>query len=90
MNHKEMRQKVTKEYFHRVKKILKTNLNPKNKITAINQLAVPIIQYTFGIIDWPQNAIDPIDIKTRKLLTLNKMFYKLQSHSRLCLRRDTG
>ena len=85
-----MRQKVTKEYFYWVKKILKTNLNPKNKKTAINQLGLPILKYTFGIIDWPQNAIDPIDIKTRKLLTLNKMFYKLQSHSRLYLRRDTG
>ena len=40
MNHKDMRQKVTKEYFHRVKKILKTNLIPKNIITAINQFVL--------------------------------------------------
>ena len=53
MNHKEMRQKVTKEPFYRVKKILKINLNTKNKIKTINLLEVPILQYTFGIIHWP-------------------------------------
>ena len=90
LNHKEMRQRLTKEYYYRLKKILRINLNPKNKITAINQLAVPVLQYTFGIINWPQNAIDPIDVKTRKLLTIHKVFYKLQCHARLYLPRSKG
>ena len=66
-----MRQKLTKEYFYRLKKILRTNLNPKNEITAINQLALPVLQYTYGIINWPQNEIDPIDVETKKLLTIH-------------------
>ena len=85
-----MRQRLTREYNYRLKKILRTNLNPKNKLTAINQLAVPVLQYTFGIINWPQNAIDPIDVKTRKLLTIHKVFYKLQCHARLYLPRSKG
>ena len=53
LDHKLIRNKTKKEYIDRLKRILKTNLTAKNKITAINQLAVPAIQYTFGIIDWP-------------------------------------
>ena len=49
-----------------------------------------MLQYTFGIINWPQNSIDPIDVKTRKLLTIHKVFYKLQCHARLYLPRSKG
>ena len=85
-----MRKNATSEYFYRLKKILKTNLSAKNKISAINQLAVPVLQYTFGVVDWPQNSLDPVDVKTRKYLTMYKIFYKLQNHDRLYLPRVEG
>ena len=90
IDHKEMRNTVTKEYYSRIRKVLKTSLTPKNKITAINQLAIPILQNTFGVITWPQNIINGIDVKTRKLLTINKLFYKNQDHNRLYLPRRKG
>ena len=46
-----MREKLERDYLTRVKKICKTELTPKNKITAINQLAIPVLTYGFGIID---------------------------------------
>jgi hypothetical protein len=30
--------------------ILKSEMNPKNKITAIGALAVPVLRYSFGIL----------------------------------------
>ena len=57
LDHQSIRNKTKKEYFDRSKRILKTNLTAKNKITAINQLAVPALQYTFEIIDWPSENI---------------------------------
>ena len=90
LDHQSIRSKTKKEYFNRLKRILKTNLTAKNKITAINQLAVPALQYTFGVIDWPQNVIDQIDIRTRKFLSMYKIFYKLQNHDRLYLPRHKG
>ena len=45
-----IRNKTKKEYIDRLKRILKINLTAKNKISAINQLAVPALQYTFGIL----------------------------------------
>ena len=36
----------------------KLELNVINKITAINKIAVPIILYSYGIIDWKQDKIE--------------------------------
>jgi hypothetical protein len=32
--------------------ILKSELNPRNKITAIGALAVPVLRDSFGTINW--------------------------------------
>ena len=53
--------------------ILKSDLNAKNKITAIGALAVPVLKYSFGIINWRLEEIRKTDWKTRKVLTLYKM-----------------
>ena len=51
---------------------------------------IPKIQYSYGIIDWPQLEINKIDVLTRKLLAQYKIFYKDQSHARLYLPRAKG
>ena len=78
IEHKKMREKVKKEYINRLKKICKSELTPKNKITAINQLAIPVVTYGIGIIDWPQRELDILNVKTRKTLTLQKVIYRNQ------------
>ena len=90
IQHKKMREKIHGEYVKRVKKICKTELTPKNKITAINQLAVPVVTYGFGIVNWPQNQINALDVRTRKLLTLHKVTYRNQCLDRLYLPRNEG
>ena len=90
LEHKALRAKAKKEYIKRLKKICRSHLSPKNKITAINQLATPVLTYGFGIIDWPQGEIDSIDIKTRKILTIHKVFYRNQCLDRLYIPRREG
>ena len=90
IEHKHMREKLTKEYFKRVKSICKTELTTKNKIQSINQLALPVLSYGFGIVEWPQYQINAIDIKTRKLLTLHKCTYRNQCYDRLYIPRSEG
>ena len=90
LEHKKLREKARKEYIRRVKKICRSELSPKNKVTAINQMATPVLSYGFGIIDWPQKDIDSLDIKTRKILTLNKILYRNQCMERLYLPRREG
>ena len=83
IEHKIMRKKIHGEYVRRLKKICKSELTIRNKVRAINQLAVPAVTYGFGIIDWPQRDLNALDIKTRKILTYNKMIYRNQCLDRL-------
>jgi hypothetical protein len=48
-------------------------MNTKNKITAIAALAVPVLRYRFGIVNWRLKNIRNINRKTRKKLTMYKM-----------------
>ena len=90
IEHAKMRSRAANNYFKTIKIILKTYLSPKNKILAINQLATPALQYSFGIVEWPQRDINKIDTEVRKLLIRGKLFYKDQSHDRLYLPRARG
>ena len=47
--------------------IMKSELNARNKITATGDLAVPVLRYSFGIINWRIEEIKPIDRKTIKM-----------------------
>ena len=48
----EMKNKVTTEYKRRLRLILNSKLNGKNKIQAINTWAVALLRYGAGIINW--------------------------------------
>ena len=63
--------------------ILKSELNARNKITAIGALAVPVLRYSFGIINWRIEEIKKIDRKTRKMLTMYKMYHPKADIDRL-------
>jgi hypothetical protein len=70
--------------------ILKSELNARNKITAIGALAVPILRYSFGIIDWRIEEIKQIDRKTRNILTMYKMHHPKADIDRLYVKRREG
>ena len=71
VKHMEMKENVTKEYYRRVRKILKSKLNGDNVINAINTRAVAIIRYGAGIIKWTKEELRNIDRKTRKLMNMH-------------------
>ena len=54
------------ELSRRLRMILKSELNARNKITAIGALAFPILRYSFGIINWRIEE-KKIDRKTKKM-----------------------
>ena len=70
-----MKEKIRKESSRRVRLILRTELNGRNKVEAINSLAVQVVQYSFGITDWKISELKNIDTKTRKLLNMQKMLH---------------
>ena len=75
IQHNAMKEKVRKEYYRRVRSIMKTELNSRNRIQAINSLAVPVVQYSFNIINLNLSDLQRMDTKTRKLMRANRMHH---------------
>ena len=50
--HAAMKVKVRKEYYRRRRLVLKSELNAANRFEAINTLAVPVVTYSFNIVNW--------------------------------------
>ena len=48
----QMKEKLKKEHSMRLRMILKSDLNARNKIMETEALAVPVLRYSFGIINW--------------------------------------
>ena len=57
VQHHKMKVKIRKEYKRRIKIVLKSELNARNKRAPINNLAVPVILYSYGVIDWKLDEI---------------------------------
>lgn len=50
-------------------------------MTAIKQLAMPVVMYSLGIVDWPQGDTNRLDTETTKLLILYRVIYRNKSVS---------
>ena len=61
-----MREKILKEYFRRVRSILTSELNARNRIDAINSSAQPVVTFSFTIINWSLTEFKKVDNKIRK------------------------
>ena len=72
---KEMKEKIIREYKRRLRLVLKSKLNGKNKIQAVNTWAVAILRYGAGIIDWKGDDLKQLDRSRRKTLTMYGAFH---------------
>jgi hypothetical protein len=70
--------------------ILNTDLSAKNKMHAIGSLAVPVLRYSFGIINWHQEEIQTLDTKTRKMPTIHRQHHPRTDTDRLYVPRKDG
>jgi len=64
-----MKQKLGEEYLKCTKGILKTKLNGKNMIKAINTHTNPVLTFSFGIVKWTPTDLENLQTKMRTLLT---------------------
>ena len=63
--------------------ILKSELNARNKITAIGALTAPVLRYSFGIINWRIEETKLIDKTTGKIPTMYKIDHSKADIDRL-------
>ena len=90
VQHHQMKVKIKKEYKQGIKLVLNSELNARNRIAAINTLAVPVVLYSYGIIDWKLNEIQDLDKMTRKQLCMNWMLAKKADVDRIYLPCQEG
>ena len=63
IQHGKMKEKIRKECYRRVRGVLQSELNAKNKLEAINPLAIPVVTYSFNVVNWNLEEIKRIDRK---------------------------
>ena len=86
----EMKDKVKKEYYGRVRKALETKLNSGNVFKAINTWAVSVVRYSAAFLGWSRLQLEEIGRRTRKLLTMHNGFHPKSNVDRLYLSRSEG
>ena len=84
---REMKINVTAEYKRKLRLILKSKLNGKNKIQAINTWVVVLLRHGAGIINWKVDELEKIDRMTRKTLTMYEALHLKSDIDRLYLKR---
>ena len=87
---KEMKERFTKEYKRRIKLILKSNLNSRNAISAMNIWAVAVMRYGAGIVKWTKAELEKLDRQTRKIMTMNGALHPKSDVDRLYVARQRG
>ena len=90
IQHKNEKEKLKKEYLRRLRLVLGTELSAKNKIQAFGSLAVPVLRYSFGIVNWHQEELQKLDQKTRELLNIHGQHHPKADVDRLYVPRKQG
>ena len=71
--HTEMKNKIQKEYYRRVRQLTLSKLNDENRISAINSQDVSLVKYSARILNWTKDELKVTDRKTQKIMTINRM-----------------
>jgi hypothetical protein len=74
IDHHTIKCTIIQKYKAHLTQLLKTNLNGRNIMTAINMYTMPLITYTFGIIKWTNTDLNNLNALTRTTCT------KFQKH----------
>ena len=90
IKHGEVKSKVNKNVKTKLRKLLETELNARNLFQAINESILPLITYSFGIVNWNEDELKGIDIQIRKMLNMYKAFEIKSDVDRLYLPRESG
>ena len=83
-----VKDRLSKEYVRRVKKVIRSKLNGGNMVRVINSWAVSLLSYSGGVVRWTKVELMNLDRKTRKLLIIQDALHARADGSRLYLMRS--
>ena len=88
--HSDVKVAVEKEYFSRIRSILRADLSAKNTVVSISSFAMPVLRYGFGVLKWTMAELRGMDTKTRKVLAKARFHHQRSDVHRLYLSRKDG
>jgi hypothetical protein len=90
IQHSIIKENLEKQFYLRIKSILKSKLNGNNLIKAVNTYAVPLLTYSFGVIKWSKTNLQNINIQTRVLFRKFCKHHPKSAIERFNLPRENG
>ena len=90
MMHTEMKDKIQKDYYRRARQLTSSKLKGGNAIRTINYQPVFLVRYSAGILKWTKDELKVMDKKTRKIITMNRMYHPQSNTGRLYILRMEG
>jgi hypothetical protein len=90
IQHSIIKENLEKQFYLRIKSLLKSKLNGNNLIKAVNTYAVPLLTYFFGVVKWSKTNLQNINIKTRFPFTKFSKHHHKSSIQKFNLPRENG
>ena len=69
---------------------MESELSSKNLFVAINECILPIITYSFGVVNWLEGELKQVDVNIRKMLYMYKVMHIKNDVDRLYELREGG
>ena len=88
--HTKLNDKIKKEYYRRVRQLTSSKLNGGNTTRAINARVVSLVRCSDGILKWTKNELKAMVRKTRKIMTMSRMYHPQSDTDRLYIPRTEG
>lgn len=90
INESDIKKHFSNMFIKRVKMIMNTELYAKYKVLAINTWAIPVIGYTFGIVNWSATDLKDLNRKVRTTMTKFRSHHPHSAVERIYLPRSKG
>ena len=85
-----MKEKISKEYLQRLRLILRSELNGRNGIMAVNIWVVPVMRYGARILKWNKDELKSLDKRTRKFMMKHGALHPKNDVDRVYLNKEMG
>ncbi|CAK1584730.1 unnamed protein product [Parnassius mnemosyne] len=90
IHQKETKESLKKKFKHRLNSIFRSQLNSRNMSKAINSYAIPILTYSFGVINWTQGDLIDLQRIINTTLTAHRKHHPRSCVQRMTLSRSDG
>ena len=86
----EMKDKIQKEYYRRVRQLTSSKMNGGNTIRTINYRDVSLVRLSTGILKLTKDELKVMDRNTQKIMTMSRMYHPQRDTDRLYIPRMEG